>query len=108
MIINKYTGYIISKTEEIPNLPDHIKNEMLHFDMKDWLFIVPNEINDNHLKVVYKVGFLRDFYKQLNPNLSYSDIYKRINSEWQVFKSERQMERLNRKYLKLMNKKEEN
>jgi hypothetical protein len=107
MIVNKFTGYIIDTTEAVINVPEHIKKNMLNIDTDHWIFHVPNNIKNNHEKLIYKVGFLREFYKLLDPNLSYSDIYKKINKEWQVFKSERQMERLAKKY-KMSNKKEEN
>jgi len=105
MIVNKHTGYLIQRTEEVLNLPEHVQASVSELDTQDWLFVVPITIEDNQEKTIYKVGFLREFYKNLNPEMSYSDIYQKINSEWQVFKSNRQMERLYKDYVSLFAKK---
>lgn len=108
MIINKATGYIFLKPEEVSVLPTHVASSFKLKGMnKDYMFFIPNKIKEDHSKDIYKVGFLRKFYKLIFPNVSYSEIYKIINNEWQVFKSERQMERLCKKYSELFETKEE-
>lgn len=117
MITNKATGYIFMKPEELSSMPNHVAESFkLNGISSDYLFYIPTEIivgdkkveiKSDHLKVIYKVGFLRKFYKLLFPDISYSKIYKIINNEWQVFKSERQMERLSKKYTETFETKEE-
>lgn len=99
MIINKISSLLIERPEEV----------FLFSEKQSWgwieaeengnlIFVIPNHIIDNHEKDVYKVGYLRKFLKLLYPELSYSKIHKKINSNWEVFKSNRQMERLSKKY----------
>lgn len=108
MIINKLTGYVFESPEETSVMPSHIASSFkLEGIAIDWVFHVPVQIKDDHLKVIYKVGFLRKFYKCIFPDVPYSKIYKIINDEWQIFKSERQMERLCKKYIELFDEKEE-
>ena len=98
MIVNKRTGFVIQKDT---------KYAISVFDASEWLFVVPEHIVDNHLKVVYKVGYLKKFYHMLDPNLNNAEIFQKINTEWQVFIGERQMERLWKKYTDLFEKKGE-
>jgi len=107
MIINKYTGFAIDKDMYVP---EHMYNDvrkMLEDDKS--VFVVPKEITDNQLKLVYKVGFLKKLYSLILPNtITNHQIYALIGIDHQVFKSIRQMERLNSQYLELYDNKEEN
>lgn len=109
MIINKKTGYIFEKPEAILSMPSHMTESFKKLEgiSEDYIFFVPAIIIDDHSKAIYKVGFLRKFYRALFKDVPYSKVYKIINDEWQVFKSERQMERLCKKYIKLFETKEE-
>ena len=99
MIINKTTGLLIEKPEEVSLFSDkQIWGWLESEENGNLIFVIPDTIIDNHEKDVYKVGYLRRFLKLLYPELSYNRIHQKINSNWEVFKSDRQMERLSKKY----------
>ena len=104
MIVNKRTGFAVDK--------NNIDLPILRFDLKDideseWIFIIPKEIKDDHLKTVYKAGWLKKFYDTIFPDYTNYEIWGIINNDWQVFVGIRQMERLWKKYDNLFEKREE-
>lgn len=90
MIVNKRTGFKIDKPKNI--------GDLLSIDHGEWMFFIPEDIKNDHDKVVYKVGFLFSIYKNISVKMANREIFKIINEKWQVFKSARQMERLVKKY----------
>jgi hypothetical protein len=106
MLKNKRTGFTIKKPEEVLAMSESAL-ELLKTLGNELIFIIPFEIENNQSKMAYKVGFLKMYYKNLYPDKSYADIYKIINIQWQIFKSNRQMERYASKYIELFHKKGE-
>ena len=104
MIVNKRTGFAVDKKNI--DLPI-IRSDLKEIDETEWLFVMPYEISDNHLKVIYKVGFLKKLYNLIFPHYTNIQIWKIINTKWQVFVGIRQMERLWKKYNELYEKKKE-
>ena len=108
MIKNKYTDFVIEDPNEIISMPNHIKAELKGMDQDNhFVFLVPVHIEDNALKTVYKLGWLKHFYTQLYPKYSAVQIYREINQRWQIFVGIRQMERLWLKYVEIYQEKEE-
>jgi hypothetical protein len=103
MIVNKETGLLIDQE----SLLYTERKDLNGFHETNWLFMIPERIKDNHLKVIYKVGFLKKIYHLIDYELSNAEIFEKINAEWQVFLGVRQMERLQKKYIDLFDKKEE-
>lgn len=98
MIINKRTNFIIETPEKVLKMPKHLYDNL---DISEYKFVVPEHIKDNSQKIIYKIGFLKKFYLALYPTMAISEIYKKINIEWQVFVGVRQMERHWKKYIEL-------
>ena len=104
MIINKRTNFIIAEPKDALSKPKHMFE---NFDGAEWYFMMPKEIKNDQMKIIYKIGFLKRLYINLKPELSFLQIYSIINTEWQVFIGARQMERNWKKYVDLFMKKEE-
>lgn len=81
-------------------------NEILSFNEQDFnrikklekdkelRFYIPDEFQNNNLdKTTYKVGFLFLFLKNIYLNEKISFYYNKINEDYEVFLSERQMQR---------------
>lgn len=107
MIQNRFTSYIIKDIEQVKNMKLHEVKSLHPLSSRDWIFSIPENIKENQHKLIYKVGFLTDILSFLNQEQKKIDIYRVISSEWQVFKSIRQLERLYSQYQKLFVKKEE-
>lgn len=101
MIINKRTNFTIKDAKYVS---ENIYHSLKNFDSSEWNFKIPEDITNDKEKIIYKIGFLRIFYKLLFPDYSISKIYKIINNEWEVFIGVRQMERNWNKYKILFNK----
>lgn len=95
MIINKRTDFKIETPEQILKKPNLYKN----LDISEYKFVIPEHIVDNSQKIIYKIGFLKKFYMALYPDMKLSEIYQKINIDWQVFVGARQMDRHWNKYL---------
>jgi len=104
MLINKRTHFKITVPEEVLDKPPHVFEKI---DATEWVFVFPEEVTDDQTKIIYKIGFLRQFLKYTNPTLTNSEIYAIINTEWQVFVGLRQMERRWKQYVNLFVIKEE-
>lgn len=104
MIINKRTNFQITVPEEALEKPSHMFEKL---DASEWTFVFPKGIEDDQSRIIYKVGFLKQFIKFTNPALTNSEIYGMINKDWQVFIGLRQMERRWKKYVELFVIKEE-
>ena len=103
MIKNKVTDFIIKKPEEVSKMPNHMLTDVRAM-LKDCIFMIPDHIDNNQRKLVYKVGFLKEVYTILYPDNKNWELFTMIDDTWQIFKSQRQMERLSAEYVRLVEK----
>lgn len=102
MLINNLTNFTLKSPDDVLSLQSHVVESLREsLNKREFRFFIHSEITDNNKKVIYKVGFLRYLYKILYPDMPYSEIYTIINTNWEVFKSDRQMERYASKYIEL-------
>lgn len=108
MIINKHTNFTITDPLEVISMPEHLKISLRKEELNnDFLFVIPETIQDNSYKTIYKLGWLKKFYSLLYPKYTNVQVYRKINDLWQIFVGVRQMERMWLKYVEMYQKKEE-
>lgn len=90
MLLNLITGEILEKPQKLK----HESLKDLDINFINYKFYIPKTIKTNKKRLNYKVNFLVEMYAIVFPSMKKSEIYKNLNYNFDVFLSDRQIQRI--------------